>query len=214
MKTPLVAAAVVACPLIAAAQSESGGYIRLGAGLSLVEDIEGYFEDFPDPRTNFELTLDPGLRFDIAPGYNFNRYVGLEFNTGVVWNTIDSIEVEDGRSISVDGTLWQIPFLANVILRYPTDMQITPFVGAGGGGLLMGITVDNTDDIDVYDRSDDIFGAFQLFGGLQYEITESLSLGLVYKYLHLFSEQEDPYDIAGLGDITTHSFSAMVSFDL
>jgi opacity protein-like surface antigen len=212
MKTRLVAAALLACPLIATAQSESGGYIRLGAGLSLVEDIEGYSADFA-ATTNFELTLDPGLRFDVAPGYNFNRYVGLEFNTGVVWNTVDSIEVEDGRSISVDGTLWQIPFLANVILRYPTDIQLTPFVGAGGGGLLMGITVDNTDDIEVYDRADDIFAAYQLFGGLQYEITESLSLGLVYKYLHLFSEQEDPYDTAGLGDITTHSFSAMVSFD-
>ncbi|HEX7860246.1 MAG TPA: outer membrane beta-barrel protein [Verrucomicrobiae bacterium] len=215
MKNKVLFASVLAFPLIVAAQDGeadgSGTYARFGAGIAIVEDIEGFVDTVFEPRLDYELNLDPGVRVDFAPGYNFNHYFGVELNTGFVWNSIDSIELEDGRRGRAEGDLLQIPMMGSVVLRVPTPIQLTPFVGAGAGGAYVRLENDDSDE-----AGDDFFAAFQFFGGVKYEIDEVLSVGMVYKYMHVFSEDEETIftgESAGLGDLTTHSISAIVSFN-
>ena len=210
MKSSLLLAAVFAFPCLAGAQSEGAGtYVRFGAGVSMVEDIDGYIAD-PFGRLNFDLSLDPGVRVDIAPGFNFNEYFGFELNTGIIWNSLDAFEFEDGFSASVDGDLLQIPVLANLILRYPTPANITPFIGGGGGGVYERLSFDAPGPDE---SNDDFFAAYQLFGGVMFEIQENMNVGVVYKYLNVFSEDEasNGFETSGIGDITTHSISAFVN---
>ena len=99
--------------------------------------------------------------------------------------------------------------MGNIVARIPTPMPLTPFVGAGAGGSYVRLSDDEADE-----AGDDFFAAFQLFGGIKYELDEVMAYGLVYKYMHVFSEEEERIgaESAGLGDITTHSISAVVTF--
>ena len=214
MKNSVLLAATLALPIVTHAQNPddhgAGTYARFGAGIAIVEDIEGFVDDPVNPRLDYDLTLDPGVRVDFAPGYNFCKYFGVELNTGFIWNSLDSIDTAAG-SISVDGDLLQIPIFGNVILQYPTPVNLTPFIGGGGGGSYIRLSVDDADD----EAGDDFFAAYQLFGGIRYEIDPGMSVGLKYTYMHMFSEDEETLftgETSGLGDLTTHSISAVVTF--
>ncbi len=216
MKNTLLLATALALPLTVAAQDYyNGTYLRIGAGVSQVEDLEGFVDTTIDPRFNFDYSFDPGVRIDFAPGLNFNPYFAFELNTGIIWNALDSIEAE-GQSASADGDLIQVPALANFIAKYPTPIGLTPFIGAGGGGVYTRLSIGDVNDVEIDDSGDDFFGAFQLFGGLTYEVTEGFHVGAAYKFLHVFSNDEERSsngDRAGLDDLTTHSLSAIVTVD-
>jgi opacity protein-like surface antigen len=216
MKTTLLLATALALPLTIAAQDYySGTYLRIGAGVSQVEDLEGFVDTTLDPRFNFDYSFDPGVRIDFAPGLNFNQFFAFELNTGIIWNALDSIEAE-GQSASADGDLIQVPILANFIAKYPTPIGLTPFIGAGGGGVYTRLSIGDVNGVEIDDSGDDFFGAFQLFGGLTYEVSQGFHVGAVYKFLHVFSNDEERSsngDRAGLDDLTTHSISAVVSID-
>jgi opacity protein-like surface antigen len=218
MKNTLLLATTLALPFAAAAQEGSeysGTYLRISAGVSQVEDLEGFVETPIDGRFNFDYSFDPGVRVDFAPGLNLNQYFAFELNTGIIWNGLDAVEAE-GSSVSADGDLLQIPAMANLIAKYPTPIGLTPFVGAGGGGVYTRLSIGDVNNVEIDDSGDDFFGAFQLFGGLLYEVQEGLHIGAVYKFLHVFSNDEERLDSgerAGLDDLTTHSLSAVVSFD-
>jgi opacity protein-like surface antigen len=213
MKNKLLLASAFAFPILATAQSPApngaGTYARFEAGIAIVEDIDGFVADTVN-RIDFDPELDPGVRVDFAPGYNFCHYFGVELNTGFIWNSLDSLNTSNG-SIPIEGDLLQIPIFGNVILKYPTPIRLTPFVGAGGGGSYIRLDVDDNDG----EAGDDFFAAYQFFGGIRYEIDEGMSVGLTYKYMHLFSEDEETLftgESSGLGDTTTHSVSAAVTF--
>jgi opacity protein-like surface antigen len=213
MKNKLLLTSALAFPILASAQNPgpngAGTYARLEAGVAIVEDIEGFVDDTVT-HIDFDLELDPGVRVDFAPGYNFCHYFGVELNTGFIWNSLDSLNTASG-SIPVEGDLLQIPIFGNVILKYPTPIRLTPFVGAGGGGSYIRLDVDDGDS----EAGDDFFAAYQFFGGIRYEIDDGMSIGLTYKYMHLFSEDEETLftgESSGLGDTTTHSISAAVTF--
>lgn len=214
MKTKIILASALALPLLAQAQNPdrngAGTYARFEAGIAVVEDIEGFADDGINPRLDFDLDLDPGVRIDFAPGYNFCNYFGVELNTGFIWNSLDSFQTGSG-SFRVEGDLLQIPVFGNIILKYPTPIQLTPFIGAGGGGSYIRLDFDNTPG----EAGDDFFPAYQLFGGIRYELDPGMAVGLTYKYMHLFSEDEETLftgESSGLGDTTTHSVSASVTF--
>src|SRR5688500_8587175 len=201
MKSTLLLATALAFPCLASAQTESnpGAYVRLGAGVSMVEDIDGYVDDLFNPELKFDLTLDPGVRVDVAPGYNFNQYLGFEFNTGVIWNSLDAFEFEDGFVGPVEGDLVQVPLLANVTLRYPSSPNPAPFGGRGGGGAYARLSSDGGGS------SDDFFAAYQFFAGAPFELQDELNVGFVYKYLTVLSEEDasNGPERAGMGDIVT-----------
>jgi opacity protein-like surface antigen len=216
MNKKLLLASALTFPLMATAQNNdgngSGTYARFSAGIAIVEDIEGFADTPVDPRIDFDLNLDPGVNIEFAPGYNFNHFIGVELNTGFIWNSLDKIETSGGN-IRIEGDLLQIPAMGNAVLRYPTPAGITPFIGGGGGGVYVRLSLDDDGDDDA---GDDFFAAYQFFGGVRYQIDEGLSIGLLYKYLHVFSEDEETLitgESSGLGDLTTHSISASVTFE-
>ena len=216
-RTQLVICALLglaAAPL-ASAQEPGSFYFRSGVGVSIVEDIEEELRG-PGPTETFKFSLTPGVRLDLVPGYAVNDFLAVEFNTGAIWNGLDEIDGPSG-SLELEGDFLQVPLLASVVGRFPIeDTGLIPFVGGGGGGVYQYLNIDRVGGTAVDDSGDDIYPAFQVFGGLLYEMGENWSIGLVYKYLYVLSGEDE--DVPGLGrlesdDTRTHSVSFVLSLD-
>ena len=182
-----------------------GPFIKLEAGPTITEDVT-ITEFFGVPQGS-KIELEPGFRFAFGGGYAFSDFIALGGETGFSYNAIDDIE---GASSENDSSIGNVPLLANVILKFPTRSPLVPFVGAGAGLSFVWfdantiqapsgvgtITLDGSE-------SDTVF-AWQVFGGLKYEINPQMSLGLSYKYLHADSPHWEAEDDFGSGfDIRT-----------
>jgi len=106
----------------------------------------------------------PGFRLSVAGGYNFNRWIGLELETGYLYGS------------KGDTTVSQMPFVVNFVVRYEGKTKWVPYVGAGLGGVIVwgdaGGASGSAGD-----------AVYQLMGGLRRVLNEQMSLGLSYKYL-------------------------------
>jgi len=131
---------------------ERGPYLNFGAGLNFM---------------SAEFHADTGMRFSAAGGYNFNKWTGLELETGFLYNR------NVGSKVHASGeSLAQVPLMANFVLRYENEAKVTPYVGFGlGADLMFGGS-----------RS---YGAvaYQPMAGVRYEINDKMSVGIGYKYL-------------------------------
>jgi opacity protein-like surface antigen len=174
--------------------SGGGRYVRVGLGAAFTENAEANFLLAGERG----LELDPGFHLSVAGGVMFGDFFGLELETGFILNGISSISGFD----NVDGYVVQVPFVANAVGQFRNRTALTPFIGAGAGGSLSISQVDraNSSVFEVEGSDAEVVFAWQLFGGLKYDLAEDLSLGILYKYF-------------GTGDgARSHTISAAVSF--
>jgi opacity protein-like surface antigen len=164
----------------AAAQDDTGMYLKLDGGANFLQQIT--VNNF---GSEFKEDMDVGFRFDIMAGYNLNRYAGVEFETGFMYN--------EPKNVS-DVWLGAVPVLGNLVLRYPNSTPFVPFVGIGAGGAFT--LLDNGDSLE-----NDFVFAYQLQGGLNYMLSEDMSLGFTYKY---FATADQDYDGIEIEDVHNH----------
>lgn len=183
----------------AAEPQDSSMYFKFDAGANFVQDTDGSRKGPVLPTALlFTAEFDPGFRAGLGAGYNFNRYLGLEFESGFLYN-----EFKD-----TDSWLGQVPLLANVVLRYQNTSRLVPFIG-GGAGAVVGIL-----DLDELDDSDSqVLFAWQGLAGLNYKISDTTSVGLAYKYL---GTESSNYDVAGFrwhfSEVHNHSVNLVFSW--
>jgi opacity protein-like surface antigen len=170
-----------------------------------------WVEDFKVGDTS--LSFDTGVRVDVIPTYQWNEYLSLDFNTGFIWNNTDKVS-GPGGTFSVDGDQWQFPFLVDVNFRFPTKFGLIPFIGGGGGGVYAIANVDKVNGDTVNDSDDDIFGAVQGVAGIEYKIDEKFSVGIVYKYLYMFTEETVVFPGGSVSSDNTRTHSVSLSLRL
>ncbi len=133
---------------------------------------------------NGDISYDTGYRVGLTEGYTINEWVSLEGEGAYIYNSING-----------GGNLQQAPLLGNVVLHYTNAFQkLTPYVGAGGGGLFsayqdVNIQANGTGAF----RSVDGFyvqPAYQVFGGVKWSFTNWFDVNLAYKYLATVGEFE------------------------
>ncbi|HPA18648.1 MAG TPA: outer membrane beta-barrel protein [Verrucomicrobiae bacterium] len=201
--------------------SLKGQYFRLDVGYGETMPIEfapdnGIFvkegknssvflskDDFKGTRP--ELKTEGGVRVSAAAGYNFTEYAGIELEVSALYSRLTAVDVPGGgghgaSSELTGGSLWQIPVLANFVLQYPNRLNITPFVGIGGGLVFMYTSIEPesaqafglTDGIDPDGQpipKDDrasgtvVVPAWQWFGGVRWEISKDIGIQGMYKYM-------------------------------
>ena len=128
---------------------ECGLYLRIGASVNFLMDVkrEDRFADLGGgdvfSRTNVLMKFDPGIEFNIALGIPLAERWSIELMTGISMNRLEKSTADvsqtrggvtvSGVSIFNDGTLYQVPIVAN--LRYEFDLTETLGLGlyAGGG---------------------------------------------------------------------------------
>ena len=141
----------------AAADPETGVYFHAGVGANWADDL-----DVEIAGISGSVDLDVGARLGLGVGYNFNKYMGVEFDTGFLWNDFDDF----------DASFWHLPFMVNGVFRYPNASGFEPYLGGGVGGSLDILYVD---DFGIEDTDTDFNFAWQFLAGVRYMIQENMS---------------------------------------
>lgn len=210
IKTICLCAVLVSALAVQAADVEKTSYFKLDAGLSLINDIEiknpQDLDLFDLGVTDVKLKTDPGVRVDLAGGYNFSQCWALEIEGGFTFNSIEELEAEAigaAGTEALDMDFFQIPLLVNVIYRLPLDSNFKPYLGAGVGGVW---SIISGDDVD---SENDIAFAFQGMAGVDYELNDNTDIGIGYKFLGALEQ-----DFGGVKteNIYTHAILATFNF--
>ncbi|MEH6726959.1 MAG: outer membrane beta-barrel protein [Hyphomicrobiales bacterium] len=184
----------------------AGFYASLHAGYAMPGDVEG--EIVPGPAVDIDVDGQDGYRFGGALGYDFNSMIGIEAEASFSEMDVDSITAPSvATTFQTSGGAKVITLMGNVIVGNQYD-RWRPYVGIGAGAAHLDLDVVVT-GLDNIDDSDWAF-AGQAFAGLDFSLTDTVSLGARYRYLHIGSTDytdtgDDPVSIDSFG---THSIEA------
>ncbi len=197
-----VCAALTTALALPASAADTGLYFNADAGVNWAQDA-----DFKVGGGSVDMKTDIGFRFSAGVGYNLDKNWGVEFDTGYVWNTIDKV---GGTSLSGDSSFSHIPFIVNVVYRYPIGAQFETYIGGGAGGVY---SILNIDEPGISDDDGDVVFGWQAIAGVRYNISETMSVGVGYKYL---GTSEGEFKIGGIkvetDNLNNHAFGAVFNW--
>ena len=198
--------------------SQPGPYVKIEVGPTFTDDTT--LKDFLGLTGGQKIEFDPGMRLAIGGGYSFADWIAVGGETGFSFNYIDNIS---GNFRNEDDTIiGQVPLLANIIFKIPTKVGLVPFAGAGAGLSFPYLHADdlvfNNNTIVDGSESDVVF-AWQLFGGLKYQLDQRMSIGVSYKYLRADSPDFETEDVftgfeseISIGKLETHAVTFIFSY--
>ena len=146
---------------------------------------------------NVALVGNPGIRFDVAPGYNFNEYFRFEVETAFIYNQghratysggdLGGIKINDYENsrfgFSSSGG-YQVPIIPQVVFTIPIDdVPIRPYFSGGFGPSWLSINYIDAlgTGVDLYSSSWNC--AWQASAGVDINVAEGIDLSLSYKAL-------------------------------
>lgn len=185
--------AVMTTALALQAADAGTTYLKLDAGLSIIDKLEPK-DAGPDSE---DVDMDPGVRLDVAGGYNFAKGFALELEAGLAYN--------EGKDVDLD--FYQIPLIASVVYELPLQSKFKPYIGAGAGAVFSMVEADS-DEVEVDDE--DFTFAWQLMAGVNYAINDRTEIGIGYKFL---ANMEPEFEDAELDDVYTHAILAVIKFN-
>jgi len=152
----------------------SNWYLNGDAGGALQQDVY-------DKSDGGTLSFDPGLRADVALGYNINDSFAVELESGVIWNSVDALSGTPLSTYGQSADLYQIPIMLKGIYHLRTG-KFVHYVGVGVGGVAS--IFDLTSHISGPNGSDaDFTFGYQAEAGVKYMLSDRASIGIGYKFL-------------------------------
>ena len=136
----------------------------------------------------FKAVYEPGIRFDLEPGYYVTEWCRIGAETAFIYNQLHSFSL-DGQTYYGSGNpggLYQIPVLGSVTFKFPTDGPIRGYFGGGAGASWNVIQANNNLESQ---RGQPGFTSYswnfvwQVTAGLSYTIQPGLDLDIAYKCL-------------------------------
>ena len=192
----VVFASLISMPALA----DEGLYLRLGAGANHGDD-----DVFSD--VDFEL----GYVGTAAVGYNWFfpdllADLRVELEGSYRYNDTDTLS---GFSLDGDATVYGA--MVNAYADIRTTLPVVPYLGVGFGAARLDYEDDGAGLVPPIDDHDTKF-AYQVMGGVNYNLAEDLALGLEYRFFE--AERYDLVDTVG-NDIrpeyNSHSFMLTVT---
>jgi len=181
----------------AMAEVREGWELELYGG-TMTTDMGEIFHVAPDRTIITES--DDGDIFGLRLGYNFNPYIGMDWNIGYSSATYEAILFDDlGDVYSEDETTGL--FLTDLdLVLHLLKGPVVPFLTAGGG--IIG-TVDQTTF------------AFNYGGGVKIFITDTIAIRLDYReYFGEFDDELEEVDIGPDYILYEYPFSYEENFNL
>lgn len=182
---------LVGASLILASASARAGfvdqlYVDVAAGPAFAQNptIQS------SPYTGGTLDLNTGVRGDVVLGYKICHSFAVELNSGIIWNSVDSINGNVLSTVGGSADLYQVPLMANCIYKIPIKGHFKPFVGAGVGAVVgffesssvPGLYFPGPGGSKDFNATDTVF-AYQAEVGFEYLLGKHARLGLAYKFL-------------------------------
>lgn len=152
----------------------SGFYVSSDAGLNLISDLNG---------PNVSLSLRPGVRGDASAGHAWKLAAhfsaAAELDAGILYNRLDKA-ASQGQSVTVGGSLMDVPLLAHAIMRWQFHPSWIAYAGAGAGCTFSSLRV-NSEGANYGLNGAETDFAWQGMAGIQYRIGAS-EIGLGYEH--------------------------------
>ena len=161
------------------AYSAPGLYVGANIGLAFLDDSDVDIDDSFFSEVDISLSADNGASFGGVLGYAFENGYRVEGELVYQRNNYDEAKVSYlGMSdkFSMDGDISSATALANGYYDFKNKSRVTPFIGGGLGFAVVDVDGDPVDDHDY------VF-VYQFTAGVGFEITESITLDLKYRYV-------------------------------
>ena len=133
----------------------------------------------------------PGIRFDLEPGYNVTDWFRAGMETSFIYNQLHSVSFNDEKYYNKsaglgNGGFYQVPILANVTFSYPSDGPIRGYIGGGVGAawdILQSSNIEPEANIPQTYTSYHWNFVWQVTAGFTYNVAPGLDLDIAYKLL-------------------------------
>ncbi|NCY22767.1 hypothetical protein EBX31_12535, partial [bacterium] len=150
---------------------------------------------------NASLSVNPGVRFDVTPGFNFSDWLGAEFSAGILYNGLDhlngtglistgsgsSIPV-GGGGVAITGRYLQVPALVSSVFRWPGKGRWKPYLSTGFGFAYSQLQVTEINNAQTSDQFAQQFSpAFSVGSGFYWQISDMVDFDAMYKLLGLIN---------------------------
>ena len=166
-----------------------GLYFDLRAGGSFLSDADN--EGFATGGITIESEFDTGFVVEGAVGWEHQSGFRGELALGYQQYDVDTLSTL-GSSVPGDGDVGALTFMLNGYYAFNLD-KFRPYVGVGVGGAHVSADISAL-GFQAVDDSDTVF-AYQGIVGLEYRLSDSVSLGARYAY---FATQDPTFfDTAG-----------------
>ena len=171
---------VAACTAVGFAEDAAKPYVRVSAGVSIVNDADICIYGINAAEAEF----DPGFAMDIAAGMEMTATdekgslpVRAEIELGIQQSDLDKFEDKLGLGISTgDGEILTVATMLNGYIDIKNDSIVTPYVTAGIGGVYVDVELEG-------DSDDDFVIAGQLGAGVGIAVNEQVTVDAGYRFL-------------------------------
>ena len=170
--------------------SGEGMYMSGNLGYTMLNDSD--LSVIGDKAT---VTFDDGFAGGIALGYGFSKNIRVEGELAYQENDVDTGSYNGDTENDLDSDVTSLALLCNSYYDFENSSSFTPFITAGIGVANINVST------PIGDAEDTVF-AYQVGGGVAYDITEKTALDLTYRYF----ATEDPSDYGINAEYASHNF--------
>lgn len=158
--------------------------------------------------SNPSIAINPGVRFDVTPGYNFSDWLGAEFSSGILYNGLDHLNGSGSLSVagspspvalgsggvSLTGRYLQVPVLLSSVFRWPGKSRWKPYLSTGFGFAYSQLQINGMQDpqlgafVSTSDQMSQQFSpAFSVGSGFYWQVSDMVDFDVMYKLLGLIN---------------------------
>lgn len=180
-----------------------GPYVRTDLGFAFVNDLSSaqnlsgsILPGVQGTLSNPSISINPGLRFDVAPGINFTDWLGVELSGGITYNGLDhlngngTLTTDQGSEsigqggLSLTGRYIQVPALLSTVFRWPGQGRWKPYLSTGFGFAYSQLQITEIDNTQTSDQFEEAYSpAFSVGSGFLWQISDTVDFDVLYKLL-------------------------------
>jgi opacity protein-like surface antigen len=158
-----------------------------------------------------KVPFDPGIGGNISVGFDVTDALCLELQTGATSSSLNTSANTVPAFGGFDVNLYQVPMLANVIFKAPIHGGLTPYVGAGAGGVFSELEMHQH---GFYQSDTDATFGYQALAGIRCTLNRFTELGVGYRFLGTTAHtwfQNNPAAYTSTGPTFSHSILATLT---
>ena len=184
-----------------------GPYTRVDLGFGFVNNLESsqtltgaVLPGVTGSLANPSISVNPGVRFDVSPGFNFTDWLGVELSGGILYNGLDHLngngtltlnggtEVIGSGGLSLTGTYIQVPVLLSSVFRWPGQARWKPYLSTGFGFAYSQLQITQVDNTQTSDQFEEAYSpAFSVGSGFIWQVSDAVDFDVAYKLLGLIN---------------------------
>jgi len=184
-----------------------GPYVRTDLGFGFVNNLESsqtlagiVLPGVKGTLANPSISINPGVRFDVSPGFNFTDWLGVEFSGGILYNGLDHLngngtltldggtEVIGNGGLSLTGRYIQVPVILSSVFRWPGQGRWKPYLSTGFGFAYSQLQITQIDNTQTSDQFEEAYNpAFSVGSGFIWQVSDAVDFDVAYKLLGLIN---------------------------